>query len=646
MKRSVWSSLLLGVIFLGLFAFLGCESETEVSGPTGPGEIAIHPKPLDYVDLFPWTLTGPGGFSQTGNGDVSVENLDPGVYTLTWGNVNGWVTPVPTSDEETLTSGAIASFTATYRQTGEALADEVQINPDPNDLNDGDGAPWSVTGPNGFSESGSGDTNFADRDPGDYTITWGAVDGWVLSSPESGAQTLTLVEGEGVNFLAEYFNASASSFEFVDVPAGEFKLGSSSSDSTSLPYEWPQHTVTLTRGFQMAVSEVTWAQFVRVMGYNPSFYFEINPEFPWEAYGCDSITWLEAIEFCNTLSLEEGFDPAYVITGELVTWDRDANGYRLPTEAEWEYACRAGSDSPLYNGNIEINSSSCYFESGLEEIAWYCSNAQSQPHEVKQLDPNAWGLYDMSGNLWEWTWDVNESYDSVPMYLMDYLPEVGADPISVGGATITASLAGFGDQQVLRLIEANAMFGISNLGVTSTEVRFTYLDFEGNENFKVNNLPAEPFVGQLVDLPTDLVPGVTISVTTTPTTHDTFGEGVIGEVVLTGDISSIEIGGSLFWIDSIEVSDADVSAFGHNRLVDFDLVRLNSPYLPDDNPITAELVLGCSVVDPSGVVQLEGSPHMLRGGSYISEPRRCRSAIRSEPDKGLYAGFRFVRNLD
>jgi len=644
MKRSVWSSLLLGAFFLGHFAFLGCDSETKVSGPTGPGRIGVYPRP-DTVQ-FPWTLSGPAGYSLDGVGDMIVEDLDPGTYTLAWNNVNGWTSPTPVVLTNILESQSFTSFTATYRETGQALPGQVQLNPEPNSLNDNQGAPWSIVGPEGFSESGTGDASFPSMPSGEYIVTWGDVPGWDISTPVGGVETLTLIEGQGVDFLAQYFSAEASSFDFEDVFAGELIMGSSRSDATSLPYEWPQHKVTLTRNLQVAVTEVTWAQFVRVMGYNPSYFYAQNPALPWDFFPCDSVTWLEAIEFCNTLSVQEGLATAYTLVGDLVTWNRDADGYRLPTEAEWEYACRAGSTSPLYNGNIEIDASSCYFEPTLEEIAWYCNNSASQPKAVTSLAPNNWGLFDMSGNLWEWTWDVNSRYDGVPMYLLGYRPDVGVDPVTNGSVTITAALADFGTQQVLRLVEANARFGISNLGLTTTEVRFTYLDFEGNENFKVNNLPADPFIGQLVDLPADLVPGVTISVTTTPTSHDTFGEGVIGEVVLTGNISSIEIGGSLFWIDSIDISDADVSDFGHDRLVDFDLIRLNSVFQPDTDPATSELTLGCAVTDPIGPAQYVGAQHMLRGGSYISEPRRCRSATRSEPNKGRYAGFRFVRNLD
>jgi len=252
----------------------------------------------------------------------------------------------------------------------------------------------------------------------------------------------------------------------------------------------------------------------------------------------------------------------------------------------------------------------------------------------------------MSGNLWEWVWDVNAAYDGVTMFMDPYLAAVDAEPVETGIVTVAAELAGFGDQQVLRIVEAVTRFSLVPLDITTAAVTFQYLDFGTVGNFRVNGLPEDPYIGSLADLPADLVPGVTISVTTEATTHDTFGEGVIGTVVLTGDIDRIEVGGALLWIDSFAIDDADAGPFGLDRMMGFDLKRLNSFYLPDGNQVTYEALFGCSVTDPIGRPQLAASQHMLRGGSYGSVPRLCRSATRSEPAKGRYAGFRIVRTLD
>ncbi|MCK9902795.1 sulfatase-modifying factor protein [Parafrankia colletiae] len=139
--------------------------------------------------------------------------------------------------------------------------------------------------------------------------------------------------------------------------------------------------------YRLAAFPVTQALYAQVIGEPPS-------DVQGDRLPVESVTWWDAVRFCNELSLREGLVPAYSIQtdGEHVDWDASADGYRLPTEAEWEHACRADSVGPRYGA--------------LDEIAWYRANSGERIHEVGGKAPNTWGLHDMLGNVWDWCWDT------------------------------------------------------------------------------------------------------------------------------------------------------------------------------------------------------------------------------------------------
>jgi formylglycine-generating enzyme required for sulfatase activity len=216
----------------------------------------------------------------------------------------------------------------------------------------------------------------------------------------------------------------------VRINGGTFTMGSPVTDPESSGDESPQHKVTVS-SFYMGKYEVTQKEYREVMGINMS-------GFKGDNLPVENVTWFDAVEYCNKRSQKEGLTPAYTISGRTpatgysiraatVTWNRNANGYRLPTEAEWEYACRAGTTT-AYNTGASINNNT----------GWYDANSSKTTHPVGQKSANAWGLYDMHGNVWEWCWDWYGYYARGGVQTTAG-PDSGTERVSRGGSWLASA---------------------------------------------------------------------------------------------------------------------------------------------------------------------------------------------------------------
>jgi formylglycine-generating enzyme required for sulfatase activity len=191
---------------------------------------------------------------------------------------------------------------------------------------------------------------------------------------------------------------------FVLIAGGTFRMGSPASEADRDEDE-TQHEVTVS-SFYMGKYEVTQSEYEEVMGSNPSHAKGAN-------LPVEMVSWDDAIEYCNTRSLKEGLTPVYTRSGDGTLWNTKANGYRLPTEAEWEYACRAGTSGPFSTGdNITTHEANYHGRRPYNRNASGMYRGTTMP--AGSFPSNPWGLYEMHGNVIEWCWDWYAPYTTAP----------------------------------------------------------------------------------------------------------------------------------------------------------------------------------------------------------------------------------------
>ena len=328
-------------------------------------------------------IIGPGSFKGTGGLPVRVSDAATGEYAIE-------VSKAGFESERyaaTVQLGATATVEVVLKAPGSLMVEGTPT-----------GALVQITGPDGFSVKRGLPVTVKRAARGAYRVVvsrpgYEGAEHEVAVSPGETATVKVALAREGavaapaVAVGGASAAGSAAAGGYVRIAPGTFMMGSPSSEAGRDSDE-TQHKVRITRAFLLKATEVTQAEWRSVMGSNPSHFSSCGDRCPVE-----KVNWHEAVAYCNKLSAAAGLQACYA--GHRFV-GLGCTGYRLPTEAEWEYAARAGTTGARY-GEVDA-------------VAWYDGNSGSRTHEVGTRKPNAWGLFDMLGNVWEWTNDWKEGY--------------------------------------------------------------------------------------------------------------------------------------------------------------------------------------------------------------------------------------------
>ncbi len=261
-------------------------------------------------------------------------------------------------------------------------------------------------------------------------MAWQRVPGWNLPAPGwvDGLITVGETSAASVTFTV----LPAWPFATVRLEAGTYTMGSAAPEPGREADEGPRHEVTLTRPLLIAISELTNGQWDAVLR-------DGRVEDPTLAnQPVVSVTWYDAVIFCNAKSAADGLTAAYTVNGPQVAWNPDADGWRLPTEAEWEAFCRAGTQGSLSDG--ELSRLDMEVDPVLSFFGWSAANSDNRVKPVRALLPNPMGLYDVHGNLLEWCWDrYGEAYYTAAPATDPSGPVTGSDRVLRGGSFADAN---------------------------------------------------------------------------------------------------------------------------------------------------------------------------------------------------------------